>query len=122
MRGFNKDEQEAIRSVSKGNLTDNAMRVLGGLAPRGPISTGLYGGLGALVGGGPGAVAVLGAGQLGSQAATAATLARAQRAAEMMRAGTAQSRRQLTPLELQALRGSAIAPTASFPGGLLSER
>lgn len=122
MRGFNKDEQEAIRAVGKGNLTDNALRFLGKFAPRGPVGTGVAGGIGAVLGGGPGAVAVLGAGELGRQAATAATLGRAQRAAEMMRAGAAQSRRQLTPLELQALRGSAIAPTAAFPGGLLSER
>ena len=121
MRGFNKNEQAAIRDVVQGNMTDNALRFLGKFAPRGPVGTGVAGGFGALLGGGPGAAAALGAGEFGRQAATAATLARAQRAAEMMRAGGPMQRRQLTPAEMLQLRAAPAAAGASVPTGLLRE-
>lgn len=121
MRGFNAEEQEAIRAVGQGNFTDNALRFLGKFAPRGPVGTGVAGGIGAVLGGGPGAVATLGVGEAARQAATAATLARAQRAAEMMRAGAPIQRRPLTAQELLAARASAVAGGAAMPGGLLRE-
>lgn len=121
MRGFNQQEQEAIRAVGQGNFTDNALRFLGKFAPRGPVGTGVAGGIGAALGRGPGAIAVLGVGEMGRQAATAATLARAQRAAEMMRAGAPLQRRPLTAQEMLAARASAVAGGAAFPGGLLRE-
>ena len=121
MRGFNQQEQEAIRAVGQGNFTDNALRFLGKFAPRGPVGTGVAGGIGAVLGGGPGAVATLGVGEAARQAATSATLARAQRAAEMMRAGAPLQRRPLTAQEMLAARASAVAGGAAFPGGLLRE-
>ncbi len=121
MRGFNAEEQEAIRAVGQGNLTDNALRFLGKFAPRGPVGTGMAGGIGTVLGGRPGAIATLAVGEIGRQAATAATLARAQRAAEMMRAGAPIQRRPLTAQELLAARASAVAGGAAMPGGLLRE-
>lgn len=87
MRLFSKPEQEAIKKVAQGGPLDNALRMLGKLAPRGVISTALSGGMGFAVAGPAGAGAVLGVGETARQGATALTLRNARLASELARRG-----------------------------------
>lgn len=79
MRRFSAAEQDAIRKVVKGGPLDNAMRALGRLSIRGPVSgaPAIAGGLTALGGGGmgplAGGLALGGLGELGRSAATGLT-------------------------------------------------
>lgn len=87
MRGFSKAEQEAIKKVAMGGPIDNALRMLGKLAPTGVISGGIGAGAGYAVGGPVGAVAVPLAGTLARRGATNLTQRNVQKAGELMRRG-----------------------------------
>jgi hypothetical protein len=58
MRTFSKVERDAITSAAKGGSIQNTLRALGKFAPTGVISTGGSAGLGYLIGGAPGAIAL----------------------------------------------------------------
>jgi hypothetical protein len=74
LNGFTDAERDAIRQVASGGPIENVLRYIGKLAPTGVISGGIAGGAGYALGGIPGAAAVLGAGTLARQGATASTL------------------------------------------------
>ena len=73
LRAFTKEEQNAIKVAAKGGSIQNALRLVGKLAPTGAISAGISGGAGFALGGPMGAVGLpliggasrLGATQLG---------------------------------------------------------
>ena len=89
LRLFTPVEQNALRSVARGGPIENVLRYLGKLAPTGVVSTALSGGIGAVVGGAPGAVGVPLAGAMARQGATALTSRNARLASELMRRGGA---------------------------------
>jgi hypothetical protein len=85
MRRFNAAEQVAIKKVAMGGPLENAMRMLGKFAPRGPISTGF--GFATAATAGPLGLAVPLAGEAGRFAATRMTMKNVNRASELVRAG-----------------------------------
>ncbi len=87
MRRFTKEEQEAIKRVAKGGAMENALRMLGKLAPTGVVSGALSSGAGFLTGGPIGAVAVPVAGAAARYGATRMTLRNAALANELVRRG-----------------------------------
>jgi hypothetical protein len=100
MKRFTPEEQAAIRKVAQGGAVDNAMRLLGKLAPTGAVSGAISGGLGFAAGGPVGAVAVPLGGLAARQAATRMTTRNARLAQELMRRGP---------------RGDVPAPQAQAP-------
>lgn len=84
---FSKAEQDAIRQVAKGGPTENALRMLGKLAPTGVISAAIGGSAGAIIGGPLGAAALPMLGGVARGAATSMTKRNATRAAEIARRG-----------------------------------
>lgn len=114
MRRFTKEEQEAIRSVAKGDLTTNALRMVGKLAPRGIVSGGVLAGIGSvnpLL-----ALAALGAGEVGKRGATARTTRAAESARNLMLSGQPITQRPMTAAEQALYQSSVLAPQ-----GLLGE-
>lgn len=109
MRGFSKAEQAAIRKVAEGGSVENALRLLGKLAPTGVISTAFSGGMGFALGGPVGAVALPAAGLASRGAATALTSRNARLASELARQGGQLQPAALSPLAQQLIRGGAIA-------------
>lgn len=87
MRLFTPAEQNALRTVANGGPIENTLRYFGKLAPTGVVSAALSGGIGAAVGGAPGAVALPLLGGAARQGATALTARNARLAAELMRRG-----------------------------------
>jgi len=86
MRRFSAEEQAAIRQVAEGTTGGNALRLLGKLAIRGPVSSipamGAYSVLG------PGGAAVAaGLGEVGRFGASASTARSARQASELVRMG-----------------------------------
>lgn len=92
MRRFNAAEQAAIKKVAQGGKAENALRMIGKMAPTGPVS-GLFGI--AVSAGIPGGVALPAAGLAGRYAATRMTRANALRAEELMRRGPERPRNAL---------------------------
>lgn len=90
MRRFNAEERAAIEKVAKGDLSTNALRLVGKLAPTGAISGALSGGVGFAIGGPVGAAAVPAAGLGARLGATQLTKRAANSAQELMRRGPAQ--------------------------------
>lgn len=87
MRGFSKEEQEAIKKVAMGGKLDNAMRMLGKFAPTGVVSAAISGGGGYAVGGPAGAVAVPLLGAAARRGATKLTERNVIKADELIRRG-----------------------------------
>lgn len=95
LKGFSKEEVAAISKVAQGGPVVNALRTLGKLAPTGPVSFGISGGMPFAIGnaiGGPlmGATAsgaTMGAGFVGRSAATKLTARNADLASQLMRGG-----------------------------------
>lgn len=114
MRLFNQAEQAAIRKVAQGGPLENALRMLGKLAPRGVVSSALSGGAGYAIGGPLGAAVTMGAGEAGRLGATALTLRNARIAEEMMRRGGPFVGQGLRPI-LGPTAG-AIGPAGSMLG------
>ena len=114
MRRFTKEEQEAIRSVAKGDFTTNALRMAGKMAPRGVV-----GGLGML---GVGSVNPLlaltaaGVGEIGKRGATARTTRAAESARNLMLSGQPITQRPMSPAE-RALYQSSIIGAQGLLGG-----
>jgi len=113
MRKFSPEEQQAIEAVAKGDVTTNALRMMGKLAPRGIVSGGVLVGMGAI---NPvlGAAAVA-AGEVGKRGATARTTAAAERARDVM-LGISQRPRALTREEEEMLRRLSVSPGAGISG------
>lgn len=86
-RRYTKEEQEAIRRVAEGGKTENALRLIGKLAPTGIVSGGLSSGAGLVALGPAGAVLVPTVGMAGRMGAKAMTRKNAERAAMIMRRG-----------------------------------
>lgn len=84
MRRFTKEEQAAIKKVAQGGRLENAMRMIGKMAPTGAVS-GMFGVLTSTAI--PGGAALPIAGLAGRYAATRMTRRNAQRAEELMRRG-----------------------------------
>lgn len=87
LRMFTPAEQNALRTVARGGPVGNVLRYFGKLAPTGVVSGALGSGMGAAVGGVPGAIAVPLVGGAARQGATALTARNARLAAELMRRG-----------------------------------
>lgn len=86
-RRYTKEEQAAIRRVAEGGKTENALRLIGKLAPTGIVSGGLSSGAGLVALGPVGAVGVPAVGMAGRMGAKALTKRNAERAAMIMRRG-----------------------------------
>ncbi len=86
LRTFTKDEQATIKKVAEGGAMENALRMVGKLAPRGVVSGGFHLGVGA-VGGFPLSAGTMATGELARRGATAMTLRNARQASEAMRGG-----------------------------------
>jgi hypothetical protein len=102
MRRFTKEEQEAIRRVAKGGPVENALRMLGKLAPTGVVSGALSSGAGFMTGGPVGAVALPATGLAARYAATRMTLKNADLANQLVRRGPIASP-ELTPAPPQGV-------------------
>lgn len=87
MRGFNPEEQAAIKKVASGGPIENGLRMLGKAAPTGVVSAALGSGAGFAAAGPVGAAAVPAAGAAARFAAGKMTMKNAARAQELMRAG-----------------------------------
>lgn len=87
MRGFTQAEQSAIKKVAMGGPIDNAMRMLGKLAPTGVVSAGFGGGAGYALGGPAGAVAVPAVGTAARHIATKMTQKNVENLIELVRRG-----------------------------------
>lgn len=87
MRLFTAEEQAAIRRVARGTPGENAIRLLGKMAPTGPVSTAISTGLGYLLGGPVGAAAVPIVGTASRIGATRMTMRNAARANALVRRG-----------------------------------
>ena len=86
MRGYTKEEQDAIKKVARGGTLDNVFRYMGKFAPTGVVSAALTGGLGAAALGPLGAALPI-AGLAGRAMATGRTEANVARARELMAEG-----------------------------------
>lgn len=85
LRGFSTIERAAIRAVGEGSSVEGILRLLGKAAPTGIVSTVLSGGAGAALGGGPGAIAMMGVGQAAKKSADSLVRNRAEAAAALVR-------------------------------------
>jgi hypothetical protein len=90
MRMFTAEERAAIQKVAKGGKTENALRMIGKLAPTGIVSGGLGTGIGFAIGGPAGAVAVPAVGASSRFAATRMTKKNVDRVSEIVRRGPQQ--------------------------------
>jgi len=116
LKGLSQAEIDAITKVARGGPIENAMRLVGKLAPTGVVSFGAGAGVPFMVGnamGGPAvgaaaAGATMGAGILGRNAATAMTSRNARIAAELARNGGQAVQGMLTPQQ-QAIAQALIA-------------
>lgn len=108
MRRFTAEEQEAIRKVAKGGPTENALRMLGKLAPTGVVSS-LPTILATMATGPIGAAPAL-AGLAGRYAATRMTLGNVTKANELVRRGPPGSP-AIPPATLEeAVRNGVLTP------------
>jgi hypothetical protein len=86
-RRFSPDEQQAILKVVRGGPVENVLRMAGKFAIRGPVSGGMTGGLGYLMGGPAGIAGLEAAGEAGRYGATQLGLRNVRLAHELMRSG-----------------------------------
>jgi hypothetical protein len=123
MRGFNKEEQDAIRKVAEGGSTENILRYLGKLAPTGVVSGGVGAGAGYTLGGPVGAVAVPAIGAAARSAATGLTQSNAEFASRLARAGGSATLqpRAMSPLEMMVYRAGVTQPGQQAIRGLLGQ-
>lgn len=114
MRAFSKDEQAQIKQIVLGGKTDRVLRLLGKMAPTGAVSTGAGVGVGGMVAGPTGMVAVplLGAGA--KYAATQSTKAAIRRLEDQILQGQVPLARSqaisTVPNSLQALLQASYLP------------
>lgn len=108
MRRFTAEEQEAIRKVAKGGSTENALRMLGKLAPTGVVSS--LPTIIATMSAGPIGIAPALAGLGGRYAATRMTMGNVAKANELVRRGPPGSP-PIPPATLQeAVRNGVLTP------------
>jgi hypothetical protein len=119
LRAFSKEEQELIKSTAKGGSVQNALRLLGKLAPTGVISGGVSVGGGALLAGTPGAVVVPVIGSLARKGAEQLGL----RNIEQLRNRLATGNAPIPQVSTRGLIGAreVAAPFINPITGLLSE-
>lgn len=115
-RRYTKDEQAAIRRVAEGGTVENALRLIGKLAPTGIVSGGLSSGAGLVALGTVGAVAVPTLGIAGRMGAKAMTQKNAERAAILMRQGKDPN---ATPLTKEAPTPKTGGPQAGASGAAI---
>lgn len=109
-RRYSKEEQAAIRRVAEGGTAENALRLIGKLAPTGIVSGGLSSGAGMVAMGPLGAVAVPTIGIGARMGAKAMTQRNAERAAMIMRRGKDPN---ATPLTIEAPKPQTGGPQAA---------
>jgi hypothetical protein len=107
-KGFTKAEVDAIRKVGRGGPVENALRYFGKLAPTGVVSAGSGAGLGYMLGGPVGAVAVPLAAIPARLGARAMTSANADYATALIRAGGKIPAVQQLPAQQRALLQSLL--------------
>lgn len=103
MRLFTAEERAAIQRVARGTPGENAIRLVGKLAPTGVVSTAVSTGLGALFGGPVGAAAVPTVGLAARIAATRATMRNANIANELVRRGPLAPPEELAPIPMRGV-------------------
>lgn len=124
MAGFTPDERGAIEQVARGGPLQNALRMVGKLAPTGVISGGIGTTGGAAIGsalGGPagaavGAVAVPALGAAARSGATAMTRNNAQAVSDIVRSGGNLPGGVLTDRQIAALRAGLLGLSEQAPG------
>lgn len=120
MRRFTAEERAAIEKVAQGGPLQNAMRLLGKLAPTGVVSGGVSAGAGLAIGGPAGAVILPAIGGGARYAATRMTSNAAKSAQELMRRGPNKAPPMVgppapvTPTLPSVTPAAAIAPGRSF--------
>lgn len=87
MRRFSPEEKGAIEKVVRGGPVENALRMVGRFAVRGPVGGSMYGGAAYFSGQPEIALGLAGAGELGRQGATQMTMRNVRIADELMRRG-----------------------------------
>jgi hypothetical protein len=112
MRLFTQDEQDAIRKVAMGGPIENAMRMIGKFAIRGPVSGGLSTGTGLMFGGPVGLVAFPAIGETGRFIASQMTKRNAEMAAALMRGGKLSKTTGMNPDQLAAALAAMEAANA----------
>lgn len=113
MRLFTEAEQAAIRKIAKGGLIGNFFRALGRFAARGPVSAGMTGGIGHVLGGPGGAATAVGVGEAGRQLATRSTLSNVDDL--LYRIMTGKAPVTLSSQQATALRSLLLAEQAGTP-------
>lgn len=108
LKGISDHEAEAIRKVANGGPIENALRLVGKLAPTGVVSAGIGGGAGFAAGGPVGAAAVMGTGAVARALATAAQARNAQVASALMRRGGPHMPSQQQEAIVRALQVGAV--------------
>jgi len=108
MRGFSPEERLAVKKIASGGTIDNAMRMLGKLAPTGIVSATLGGGAGYAVAGVPGAMAVQGIGIGARRAATKRTVGNLEDLNELVLTGKKAATKGAPDWVLPWLSGTAL--------------
>lgn len=119
LRGFSKDEIAAIKAVSRGGPTQNILRWMGKMAPRGVVSGGFNVGVGA-VGGPLAGIGTVVAGEAGRAGSAAMRMSNAKLAEAIMRSGGNMPTPRLTGPQEALIRalitGSAQESPKAFTG------
>lgn len=111
LRGFTKEEREAIRAVARGGPLNNFFRLVGKLSPTGPVPFGASVGGGFLIGGPVGAIVTPAVGFAARRAATIGTRRAGIRAGELVRRGGP------LPSRTAALGRGLVSPGLSIAAG-----
>jgi hypothetical protein len=117
-RRFNKEEQAAIRRVAEGGTAENALRLVGKLAPTGIVSGGLSSGAGLVALGPVGAVGIPAAGFAARLGAEALTKRNAEKAAILMRRGKLNA----TPLTTERTTPQTGGPQAGAASAAVPQK
>jgi hypothetical protein len=117
-RRFNKEEQAAIRRVAEGGTAENALRLVGKLAPTGIVSGGLSSGAGLVALGPAGAVGIPAAGFAARLGAEALTKRNAEKAAILMRRGKLNA----TPLTTERTTPQTGGPQAGAASAAVPQK
>jgi len=121
MRAFSKEEKDAITSAAKGGSIQNTLRTLGKFAPTGVVSTGGSAGLGFLLGGAPGAIALPLIGGAARKGAEQLGLRNFKNLEEMLLLGGKKSTAP-TPGQILGTRGGLTGAEAGLLGNFPNEQ
>lgn len=118
-RGFSEEEVAAMRKVVRGGPVENVARLIGKMAPTGVVSGALSSGTGAVMGGGPGAVALPIIGFGGKKLAETMANRNVQNLLDIIRSGGKMPPIQsLRPEQVQAIEGVLQALSSQEVGQL----